>query len=334
MLGHNELATEEDLAPLACLAQLEVLDLQSNRLLDVASALHVLAVLPLLAVLHLQGNPLVAATPHYRRSVLGRLQSLTFLDDRPVFPAERIGANAAWVVTQAGGSFQEAAEAEAAALSAAAAALREEERARSIARSEFVERTRDATRKRLPPCSIAVVESASEGTSKGMSADDDDNVLRPATTSLSECDEERQSQATIRSEDLLLELCERDVGGTPCTASGAKGALSEGELDTAHEAVRVLYSTQHGACVRLTLQMDQAPGLGPCSLVKATGSFSDWNRTFEMVQRDGAFSCEVTIPYGRHLVKFIVNGIWTTSNSLPTTWDDGHLNNYIVVDMI
>ena len=144
LLGHNELAAVEDLAPLACLLQLEVLDLQCNRLCDGAGTLRVLAALPRLAVLHLQGNPLVAATPHYRRSALGALTALAYLDERPVFPAERAGANAAERALRAGGGPEEAAAAEREALAADLAARREEERARSAAWGEFVRRAQAA----------------------------------------------------------------------------------------------------------------------------------------------------------------------------------------------
>lgn len=65
-----------------------VLDLANNRI-DDESILDVLEMLPELAVLNLTGNPVVRKIPSYRRTIIYRLSSLTYLDDRPVFPNER-----------------------------------------------------------------------------------------------------------------------------------------------------------------------------------------------------------------------------------------------------
>ena len=89
--AHNLLGSEAGAADVAHLREcpsLTCLDLQENKL-DDAAVLDVLADLPALAVLYLQGNPCVRKIRFYRKHVIGRLPQLKFLDDRPVFPDER-----------------------------------------------------------------------------------------------------------------------------------------------------------------------------------------------------------------------------------------------------
>jgi dynein assembly factor 1 len=65
------------------------LDLSHNAIADPAIVDVLAAAVPALRVLYLTGNPCVAAVPHYRRTMVCRLRSLTFLDDMPVFEKER-----------------------------------------------------------------------------------------------------------------------------------------------------------------------------------------------------------------------------------------------------
>mmetsp|Transcript_3430 Transcript_3430/g.10574 ORF Transcript_3430/g.10574 Transcript_3430/m.10574 type:complete len:134 (-) Transcript_3430:430-831(-) len=53
--------------------------------------------MPQLAVLQLQGNPVIAKTPNYRRTLISRCKALTYLDDRPIFEEERLAAEA-WYI--------------------------------------------------------------------------------------------------------------------------------------------------------------------------------------------------------------------------------------------
>ena len=41
-------------------------------------------------------------TPHYRKTVIGRLRNLRYLDDRPVFPEERARCDVWWAAMQVG----------------------------------------------------------------------------------------------------------------------------------------------------------------------------------------------------------------------------------------
>lgn len=46
--------------------------------------------MPNLKVLYLQGNDFIREFPYYRKKMIGSLKELTYLDERPVFPEERI----------------------------------------------------------------------------------------------------------------------------------------------------------------------------------------------------------------------------------------------------
>lgn len=66
-------------------------------------ALGVIEALPQLAVLQLHGNPLVPRVEQYRRTVVSRCRALTYLDDRPVFPEDRLATEAwAWAEAELG----------------------------------------------------------------------------------------------------------------------------------------------------------------------------------------------------------------------------------------
>jgi hypothetical protein len=93
LVAHNHLTTVEDVEHLRALPSLTTLDLQENRLEDPA-VVDVLVDLPQLAVLYLMGNPCVKKLRHYRKVVVGRIKTLKYLDDRPVFDDERARCDA------------------------------------------------------------------------------------------------------------------------------------------------------------------------------------------------------------------------------------------------
>mmetsp|Transcript_38234 Transcript_38234/g.114221 ORF Transcript_38234/g.114221 Transcript_38234/m.114221 type:complete len:303 (+) Transcript_38234:60-968(+) len=92
-LAHNKLESADDLRHLLMCPSISVLDLQNN-LLDDPAVVDILEGLPQLAVLQLQGNPVVTKIKDYRRTLISRCKSLTYLDDRPVFAEERLAVEA------------------------------------------------------------------------------------------------------------------------------------------------------------------------------------------------------------------------------------------------
>ncbi|KAH6562029.1 hypothetical protein BASA50_009816 [Batrachochytrium salamandrivorans] len=95
-LSHNFLRTAQDIENLIHCSALTVLDLSHNKLDDV-SIVEVLVQLPHLAVLNLMSNPVIRSIQSYRRTMVSRCKSLTYLDDRPVFEKERL-ATEAWAI--------------------------------------------------------------------------------------------------------------------------------------------------------------------------------------------------------------------------------------------
>ena len=95
-IANNCLATADDIRHLVDCPNMTVLDLQNNRL-DDDGILDILESLPQLAVLQLQGNPIVRKISNYRKSVISRCKALAYMDDRPVFEEERLAVEA-WLV--------------------------------------------------------------------------------------------------------------------------------------------------------------------------------------------------------------------------------------------
>ncbi|XP_071954961.1 dynein axonemal assembly factor 1-like [Antedon mediterranea] len=106
-IAHNKLVKAEDIEHLKECKNLSVLDMSHNRL-DDPDIFDVLGSMESLRVLNLMGNPIIKHTKNYRKTLILKVKTLTYLDDRPVFPKDR-ACTEAWAI---GGREAEKAERE------------------------------------------------------------------------------------------------------------------------------------------------------------------------------------------------------------------------------
>lgn len=93
-LSRNKLSSAEDIKELTRCETLSVLDLSYNNLEAGAAVIEVLASMPNLRVLYLQGNPITRKTKDYRHVMISKCKELTYLDQRPVNNRERLAVEA------------------------------------------------------------------------------------------------------------------------------------------------------------------------------------------------------------------------------------------------
>jgi dynein assembly factor 1 len=110
-LANNMISTYEGLVHLLEIPSLQTIDLQHNKIEDPA-VVDIFAQLPDLRVLYLMGNPAVKHIRNYRKTIISRCKQLRYLDDRPIFDEERRRTDAWASVIEAGGTSEEALEAE------------------------------------------------------------------------------------------------------------------------------------------------------------------------------------------------------------------------------
>lgn len=93
LLSHNKLSTYEDVEHLKDCKGLQSIDLQQNKIDDIR-ILDLFKQIPDLRVIYLQGNPVIKKIKHYRKTITAMLPTLKYLDDRPIFPEDRLRAEA------------------------------------------------------------------------------------------------------------------------------------------------------------------------------------------------------------------------------------------------
>ena len=93
-IGKDERGDVESIKGLLERPTLTCVDLQDNYLSDPAIFEEVLYKMPNLAVLYLQNNPVTKTLDYYRKTLIAKIPSLKYLDDRPVFEEDRRRAEA------------------------------------------------------------------------------------------------------------------------------------------------------------------------------------------------------------------------------------------------
>lgn len=73
---------------------ISVLDISDNYIDDPAIVSEILEKMPKLAVLYLQGNPVCKKIQNYRKTLIVKIPTLKYLDDKPVFDEDRRFAEA------------------------------------------------------------------------------------------------------------------------------------------------------------------------------------------------------------------------------------------------
>ena len=91
----NNLSNYEDIENLLELKTLKLLDIQSNKIdSNPNEIINLFSLLPNLRVLYLKGNDIIRQINNYRRTMILKLNNLTYLDDRPIREEDKIGAEA------------------------------------------------------------------------------------------------------------------------------------------------------------------------------------------------------------------------------------------------
>lgn len=94
-LEKNDLSTPEDIQDAVKCKSLTLLDIQSNQFdRNGEGIINILSQIVDLRVLYFKGNDVLRTISNYRRTMIAKIQHLTYLDDRPVREEERVGAEA------------------------------------------------------------------------------------------------------------------------------------------------------------------------------------------------------------------------------------------------
>ena len=184
-IANNQLSTADDLRHLLACPEISVLDLQNNSLEDVG-ILDVLETMPCLAVLQLHGNPVVSKIKNYRRVVISRCKSLTYLDDRPVFEEERLTVEA-WAV---GGLPAERAERR---------RQREEKDAQHRRNIEYMQNLMAAGKKKREEREASAGGAEEEGESEGEGEGEEERPKGPAAVGKAAAAEEDEGDMYARA---------------------------------------------------------------------------------------------------------------------------------------
>ena len=113
LLKDNYLSKPDSIRNVICMEKLRELDLSQNNInCNLDDILEILSQCKSLKILSLKGNPVVNSTKNYRKMVIYKCTKLKRLDGLAIHDEERLRCNAWGRVVDAGGSFDEANEAD------------------------------------------------------------------------------------------------------------------------------------------------------------------------------------------------------------------------------
>ncbi|KAG1711470.1 hypothetical protein DVH05_008722 [Phytophthora capsici] len=199
-LKSNYLTSAKDIAHVLEVPSLSVLDIQSNRIND-TDIVDILAQLPNLKVLYLQGNEVVKHIKQYRKTMVYRCRKLKYLDDRPVFDDERRRVEA-WgkALEASNGDFKAAQEAERQEMDA----IRREKKERDEKNFLFFEQMMiEGRRKRREEEERRRKAENPEGDEEEMNPFSGEKVVPVEDCAFLQQERERRWEAVVNSPDVL-----------------------------------------------------------------------------------------------------------------------------------
>eukprot|EP00921_Rhytidocystis_pertsovi_P014506 GHVQ01023452.1.p1 GENE.GHVQ01023452.1~~GHVQ01023452.1.p1 ORF type:complete len:472 (+),score=54.12 GHVQ01023452.1:243-1658(+) len=158
-IGRNGIS---DVVALKNAKSVSVLDLSDNEIKTPEIVSEVLAQMTSLSVLYLKGNPVCREIANYRKTMICGLSELKYLDDRPVFPADRRLA----LAFGRGGLAEERKEKQAINDEA-----KEQHRANHKAFEDMIEKARTQRRQSRIPSTLTQADSSDSSSSDQLSSD-------------------------------------------------------------------------------------------------------------------------------------------------------------------
>jgi len=205
-ITHNKLTTADSLKGLLECPSLAIVDLSHNDI-DDDEALKIFAEMKNLRVLNLMGNKLIKRTSNYRKTMIKTCVHLTYLDDRPVFPKERAGAEAFFEIDAQG--EQGGRDAERAARQAFVEAEKARERQGIRHLREIHERSRKEAKLGIEGGDPNRTDSEDEA-ENGSSDSEKENTANPSISNAGGYDEWQFGEKPLEPSGLG-----RGLGGTP-----------------------------------------------------------------------------------------------------------------------
>lgn len=166
-VGRNGL---DDLRGVLECPSITTLDLQNNKIDDPACLEEIFMNMPNLKVLYLQGNEVTSKIKNYRKTMIAKLPSLKYLDDRPVFVDDRRNAEA----YARGGMDEERAE-----RARIAEEKRQKDEANRVAFKDMIKKAR--AEKRVADEKKEAERSASPAIADGSASNEEEEKEEPKT---------------------------------------------------------------------------------------------------------------------------------------------------------